>query len=266
MATRVVTAAVLLTAFLAAIFAFDSAQFAVLIAILVAIAAFEWGRSCRLGRAWGGAYASLVALTLAALVWKLPAPGKTALFLAATVFWLGLAPAWLARGVRANRQGLLLAAGAIVLLPAGLAAAALHPHWLLAVLGLIWTADSAAYFCGKAFGRHILAPSISPAKTWEGVAGALLATLAYAMICTALVPQVGARVPGGAWLGVLAGAEFLCGVSIVGDLFESALKRQAALKDSGALLPGHGGILDRIDSATSTLPVAALLLQWTIET
>ena len=233
---------------------------------MVAVAAYEWARSCRLGPLAAVAYAAAIALAIAALAWTLPAGGKAAVYAAAAVFWLIVVPAWLAHRVAARNRWRLAAAGTAVLVPAGVAAASLDSIQLLAVLGLVWSADSAAYFAGRAFGRHPLAPAISPAKTWEGVAGALLAALAYAIICAALVLPSGARVPGVGWLGFLAGAAFLCGVSILGDLFESALKRQASVKDSGTLLPGHGGILDRIDSATSTLPLAALLLQWTTGT
>src|SRR5436190_627355 len=131
---------------------------------------------------------------------------------------------------------------------------------VLLVLGLTWVADTAAYFVGSRFGRRKLAPSISPSKTWEGAAGGLLGTLSYAIICAAFVPQWGASFTGTQWTVYLAGTALLCAASIVGDLFESAAKRQAGVKDSGEALPGHGGILDRIDSATSTLPLAAALL------
>jgi phosphatidate cytidylyltransferase len=130
---------------------------------------------------------------------------------------------------------------------------------VLIVLVLVWVADTAAYFVGSRFGRHKLAPAISPGKTWEGAGGALAGTLAYAVACGMLVSQLKTGIVGGAWILYLATAAGLCILSILGDLFESAAKRQAAVKDSGTLLPGHGGILDRIDSATSTLPLAALL-------
>jgi phosphatidate cytidylyltransferase len=131
------------------------------------------------------------------------------------------------------------------------------------VLGLVWVADTAAYLAGRAFGKRKLAPAISPGKTWEGVAGALVASVFYAIIWAQFDPGLAALVQGPAWLPYLAGAVLLCAVSIVGDLFESAAKRRAGVKDSGRLLPGHGGVLDRIDSATATLPVALLLMQAT---
>jgi phosphatidate cytidylyltransferase len=144
-------------------------------------------------------------------------------------------------------------AGLVVLVPAGLAMVALRPAQVVAIVALVSIADTAAYFAGRAWGRRKLAPSISPGKTWEGAAGGLAAVLAYAIICGMLAEGV-------RWLPYLAAANLLAVLSVIGDLFESAAKRQAGVKDSGSLLPGHGGVLDRVDSATATLPVAALLL------
>jgi phosphatidate cytidylyltransferase len=160
------------------------------------------------------------------------------------------------RGVGASHVKALALVGFVVLLPTALAMATLPPLQVLLVLALVWIADTAAYFSGRAWGRHKLAPSISPGKTREGAVGGLLGALAYAIICGALVE---AR-----WLPYLAAATLVAVLSILGDLFESAVKRQAAVKDSGTLLPGHGGILDRVDSATATLPLAALILPWIV--
>jgi len=172
----------------------------------------------------------------------------------ATTFWMVAAPVWLARGVAARNRVALIVAGVIVLVPAGYALAMLQPRQVLAALILVWIADTAAYFVGRKWGRRKLAPSISPGKTWEGAWGGLAAAVAYAIICgTFLLGTVG-------WLALAVAAALLTAISIVGDLFESAAKRQAGVKDSGTLLPGHGGIMDRIDSATAVLPVAALLL------
>lgn len=171
----------------------------------------------------------------------------------AAVFWLLVAPLWLARGMNVDRADGLLLAGFIVVLPAALAMIWLDARRLLVVLVLVWVADSAAYFVGRAWGRHKLAPAISPGKTWEGAAGGVAGALVYAIICKRFFDEVG-------WAAYLAAAALLALLSIVGDLFESAAKRRAGVKDSGALLPGHGGILDRIDSATAVLPLAALLM------
>lgn len=173
----------------------------------------------------------------------------------AAMFWLVAAPFWLVRGVKAESRAAFAASGFIVVVPAALALATMPKEQVLLVLILVWIADTAAYFVGRAWGRHKLAPSISPGKTWEGAAGGVSGALAYAIICASFVEGI-------AWGPLVAGATLLAAVSIVGDLFESAAKRQAGVKDSGALLPGHGGILDRIDSATAVLPLAALLLPW----
>ena len=167
-------------------------------------------------------------------------------------FWVVLAPLWMWRGVQPGQTVWLGAAGFAVLVPAGLAMVRLEPLVVLLVLVLVWIADSAAYFVGRAWGRHRLAPAISPGKTWEGVAGGLIGAALYAIIIAFFTDP-------GAWLALLVTALLLGMASIVGDLFESAMKRQAGVKDSGSLLPGHGGILDRIDSATATLPLAALV-------
>jgi phosphatidate cytidylyltransferase len=188
--------------------------------------------------------------------------GLAAVFAASAVFWILLAPAWMRGGLGAESRVPLAAAGIVALVPTGLAVLTLPPGRLLLVLALVWIADTAAYFAGRAFGRRKLAPTISPGKTWEGVAGAVAATLIYAIICAMPGAPFGERVRDASWIPYLGGAVLLCAISIVGDLFESALKRRAGAKDSGSILPGHGGILDRIDSVTSTLPVAALLLIW----
>jgi phosphatidate cytidylyltransferase len=151
---------------------------------------------------------------------------------------------------------LLLAAGLVVLVPAALAMVALAPAEALLVLAVVWIADTAAYLVGRRWGRHKLAPAISPGKTWEGAAGGLIGAAAYAMILSILF----AGIQGTRMAVFLGAAALLVVVSILGDLFESAAKRQAGVKDSGTLLPGHGGMLDRIDSATAVLPLAALIV------
>jgi phosphatidate cytidylyltransferase len=153
----------------------------------------------------------------------------------------------------------------LILLPAWLALVELREQgvfWLLGAMALVWIADIAAYFSGRTFGRHKLAPAISPGKTWEGVAGAVAAVLAYAVLviaaCRFYMPRA-ASLDVTAWLALLALAAVSCGISVIGDLFESAVKRRAGVKDSGVLLPGHGGLLDRIDALLPVLPLAALV-------
>ena len=140
------------------------------------------------------------------------------------------------------------------------------PALLLAFMAVVWIADTAAYFTGRRFGRRKLAPSISPGKTWEGVWGALSATGAYALLLLALAPSAGLREPrsiavAALWLALVL---LLTAMSIVGDLFESQLKRQRGVKDSGNLLPGHGGVLDRIDALLAAMPPAALIAHYLV--
>lgn len=271
LATRVLTAAVLLAAFAAAVLLLAPLPFTVLVGVVLAVAAREWARLTGL-HGWPAAgYALGCAVLFAALGWALwpigwSRPALPAVCALAAAFWMVVVPLWLARGVGAGARPWLRAAGPLVLLPPGLAMLALSPGELLALFGVLWVADTAAYLGGRAFGRRKLAPTVSPGKTWEGAAAALLGVLGYAIICAVFVPQLEDRVRGTLWLPYLAAAALLCALSIVGDLFESAAKRQAGVKDSGALLPGHGGVLDRIDSATAMLPLGALLLHWIVST
>ncbi len=252
LAARTATAAVLIALLLAGLFLLPRAGVALLAALIAGIAGIEWARLCGLGPLRARLYAGAIVVALFVL-YVLEAPW--AAFAAAAAFWIVAVPAWLRLGVRAEHSAALLAAGFLVLVPPALAMVALPPVQVLLALGLAWIADTAAYFVGRRWGRRRLAPSISPGKTWEGVAGALIGAAAYAMILWLLFDGVqGARM--GAFLGAAA---LLVMVSIVGDLFESAAKRRAGVKDSGALLPGHGGVLDRIDSATAVLPLAALV-------
>ena len=218
--------------------------------MIVVVAALEWARLCRIEGAAAWAYAAAMAFLFLALYHSQPAQPAFAL---SALFWIAIAPAWLARGVAAGHARALGVAGFVVILPTALAMTLLRPLEVLLVLVLVWVADTAAYFVGRAWGRHKLAPSISPGKTWEGALGGAVGVLVYAIIC-------GTFIEGLFWVPYLLAAALLAVLSIVGDLFESAAKRQAGVKDSGTLLPGHGGIMDRIDSATAALPAAALLL------
>ena len=239
--------------FLAALFLLPRPWWAALAGLIVAAAAHEWARLCRLSGAAAWFYSALLAAAFGLLFFAGNAASFVAL-LAAAVFWIVFVPIWLARGVAPQHKVGLIAAGSVVLVPAGYALAALEPRLVLAVLILVWLADTAAYFVGRKWGRRKLAPAISPGKTWEGAWGGVAAAMAYAIICGTFLLGIAG------WPAYLAVAALLAAISIVGDLFDSAAKRQAGVKDSGTLLPGHGGIMDRIDSATAVLPVAALLL------
>jgi len=264
---RLITAALLLAGFIAAVLLLDRLPFTVFVGVVVALAAHEWASLCKFrgGPAIGYSGAA-VALFAVLNFWLYPVSAaerpEAVVFVLALAFWGLAVPIWLFQGIGRSATGLVPVAGLVVILPAALAMVALSPIRLLLVLALVWIADTAAYLAGKAFGRHKLAPSISPGKTWEGVAGAVAGSLAYAGACAALVPSLREAIGDSfMWAVYLTGAAVLCGVSVLGDLFESAIKRSASVKDSGTLLPGHGGILDRIDSATAALPVAALMFQ-----
>ena len=258
--SRVLTAVALLAVFVPAVLWAPAWLWGILVAGVVALGAFEWARLSQFGpraaRAYAGALAlvALAAPPLLAAQWSGVQFGLIAL---AVVFWLLVAPLWLAGQWRVPQPGLRAVVGLAVLLPTWAALLELHargPAVLLGVMAIVWVADSAAYFAGRAFGRHKLAPAISPGKTWEGVGGALAALAVYAGLLS-----VYAGLPLLALLLTLAGLLYL---SILGDLFESWIKRVAGMKDSGTLLPGHGGVLDRIDALTSTLPIAAGMLLW----
>jgi len=264
---RVVTALLLMAGFLAALFLLPFWGWLLLMSALAGMAAWEWGGLIRLGAAARRAYALFVAMlsvALGALAFDMDTGAVRqadllyAVFLLAAGFWLLVVPFWLKAKwpLSARLPGLL--SGVVILIPAALAMMLLRafaPLFLLAVMALIWVADIGAYVCGRAFGRHKLAPFISPGKTWEGVAGAVAGVLIYA---TAVFLATGRTATAAAWAWFLAALCVLTAVSILGDLFESLAKRQAGVKDSGAVLPGHGGVLDRIDSLTSTLPLVGI--------
>ena len=255
LAARIGTASVLIAMLLAGLFLLPKLGVAALMALIVAIAGHEWARLCGLGVMESRVYAAAVVIGFAVVVsvrvWQ-PA------FIAAAAFWVFAAPAWLWLGLSARQRNGLIPLGFLLLVPPALAMVVLEPLDALLALAVAWIADTAAYFAGRRWGRHKLAPSISPGKTWEGAAGGLIGAAAYAIILSILFAGVQ-----GTWMAAFLGAAaLLVAVSIVGDLFESAAKRQAGVKDSGTILPGHGGMLDRIDSATAVLPVAALLVPW----
>ena len=271
--TRVLTAAAILPVVLGMLFFAPPAWWALFMLVIALAACWEWSRMCGLTAVGQGAYLAASG-AIGAFLWLLylrVVPGNFAAmaltgFIIATVFWIGGVPLWLAQRLRPS-PSTCAAAGWIVAWPAWLAFVVLRdtsPWLLLAVAALVWVADIAAYFAGKRFGRHKLAPAVSPGKTWEGVAGALVGVMIYgavlAWIANVHATPLTTLFDDGAAVPVILAMLALTGVSVVGDLFESWMKRGAGLKDSSRLLPGHGGILDRIDALTSTLPVAALAL------
>jgi phosphatidate cytidylyltransferase len=227
-----------------------------LTAVLLA-GAWEWSAFLRLSTATRRlTYVALVALLLP-LAWRVSAdPGGRDLILLAALLWWLTAFMWIAFAPRRVSRWAAGVAGVLALVPSWLALVWLryapppHGQWVLFTLVLVWVADIGAFFAGRRFGRIRLAPEVSPGKTWEGVVGGVaLSTLV--------------AIGGSAWFHVsLAVFLPLClatvAFSVIGDLTESLLKRFAGMKDSGTVFPGHGGVMDRVDSLTAAAPVLLL--------
>ncbi len=274
---RIITALVLIAILLPAMFAASPWPFAVLLLVMIGAAGWEWGRLNSAGPV--GAVGLGAAVTVAGVItlaagWQLAPP--PALWWAAMLGWV-LGGAWVLRGGVAGWPRIAApvrwALGAALLWTAWLALAAAKVvgiNFMLSVFCLVWAADIAAYFGGRRFGRRKLAPGISPGKSWEGVwsgmVGAVLLAafwlwldgafaLDSASVYTRLLSRFG--IAGGVLVLV-----FLAAMSVVGDLFESLIKRGAGAKDSSALLPGHGGVLDRIDALLPVFPITLALLSF----
>ncbi len=273
--TRIITALVLLAVLLPVLYLNNFPAFAVIATLFFGAAVWE---SFRI-------FKNRQALLIAA-VWT-AAFAYTFMFgngLAQGKFWFVLCCAiWLVRFVPALGTGLPPPEGfgnimlsmvyAVTIVGCFVAIVALFQHaplYLLSVMALVWLADIGAYFSGKAFGKRKLAPSISPGKSWEGAFGGGIIVLLLASLSVLLAPgapwlqdtfAVRLQAHFG-WTGALAILLLIVAASVIGDLFESMLKRRAAIKDSSNLLPGHGGVLDRIDALIPVLPLAALISLW----
>lgn len=274
---RIITAMVLLAILLPALFYRSAEPFVAIALVLIAAGAWEWGRLNRLGQPVS-VLSGLACVALCAASWALgwlqrPLP---LLWLLAGGGWV-LLGGWLLRRGVAGWPAIPVAVrwlgGLLALWLAWLALAQarfIGVNFLLSVLVLVWVADIFAYFAGRAFGgrfsRGRLAPSISPGKSWEGVwggmAGVLVLALAWRWADAAWQPAVPSfytrLAQKGFWL-MLVGVLFMAAMSVVGDLVESLIKRSTGVKDSSALLPGHGGVLDRVDALLPTLPLAMML-------
>jgi phosphatidate cytidylyltransferase len=248
---RIITALILLLLFLSALYLLPAAGWKALTLAAILVGAWEWAGIA----GFTGKRRWIYLLSTLLLALGLTAAGEGAggpLLTAAALFWLLPAWLWLKRHWRERYPVVMAGVGWLLLLSTWQALVVLremNPHWLLALMMVVWTADVAAYFVGRRFGKHKLAPAISPGKTWEGVAGALAGVTLLGGVVALSAPLSWWVVPA-FWL--------LAGLSIGGDLFESWMKRVAGIKDSGTLLPGHGGVLDRIDGLIPVLPVAAL--------
>jgi phosphatidate cytidylyltransferase len=252
---RILTVAIILPLFLAGLFWLPQPIWGAAMLVVVVLACMEWGALAALGPRTALGFTLVVAVACVALAFA-ALPGGALVLAVAIAFWLAVVPLWLRRALPASSAALALG-GAIVLVSAWYSLYVLQETAarLLALLGVVWLADTAAYFVGRRFGRRKLAPSISPGKTWEGVLGAVAAVAVYyGLLWWLWAPAflVGHRA---ADLLLVAG---MLALSVEGDLFESWVKRRAGVKDSGTLLPGHGGVLDRIDGLVAALPLAAL--------
>lgn len=275
--TRILTAVSLLVVLVGVAWWAPAPWFDGLLLLIIVIACFEWmrllGVSVVGGIATAGMLAALGAFSLfntasvSAAAQGMGA-GVLAIYVFATLFWLLAVPIAVAKFVPIGGQRLT---GRIVVLVLCFAtwlgllqADGLGKAFLLSCLLIIWVADTAAYFAGRLFGKHKLAPAVSPGKTWEGVIGALIANLVLAIVMAKTMP-VSSDNPAGSvfsliqmsmgWGFMLAFTVLITLVSVMGDLYESLLKRIAGVKDSGKLLPGHGGVLDRIDALLAVIPV-----------
>jgi len=270
LATRILTAAVLIPLVLAALFLLPPTGWAITALVVIVAASYEWAGLAGLTQRRAVAFVAVTALTGLALLFGAgfergwPDPIAIIGCATATAFWLFVAPAWLARRSPPSSRLPLAIGGWIVLIGAWIALVQLEvrsPWLVLAAMAIVWIADTAAYFAGRAFGKRKLAPQISPGKTWEGVYGGLAAVALYALALSPLASRAGygGVVSIAAIVAFVACALALAALSVVGDLTESLLKRHAGVKDSGKLLPGHGGVLDRIDALLAAMPPAALL-------
>lgn len=271
--TRLITALVLLALLLPLVLLADTRSFGAAMAVFTAAGMWEWARLAGL-RAWRAPVWALLWLALAgAMLWG-PAdgPGADGSFALATLAWAALLPGslWRAALPRSlSAPTVLCLLGFLVLFAAWTAlwhARRIGVGFLLSVLVLVWVADIAAYFGGRAIGGPKLAPRLSPGKTLSGAVCGVLAVVVYTALCATLPGlrhSLGARLAmrWGLAGALLAGA-MLAALSVCGDLFESLLKRRAGVKDSSGLLPGHGGVLDRVDALLPVLPVVMLLAGW----
>jgi phosphatidate cytidylyltransferase len=280
--TRILTAAVVLFLLVGFAWLAPPLGFDVLLLVILSVACYEWLRLLNSPR-WTCVVIAVLFIVLGVLglltnpAIILAASGSgiavMPLYVLATLVWILLVPFAIARRTGIGGQRLAGQCMAIALCVATwlalLQADGMGKGFLLSVLLIVWVADTAAYFAGRAFGRHKLAPAVSPGKTWEGVIGALLGNVVLALGLISWQAAL-ADNPGGSVFALLyhslglalmlACIVMITLISVMGDLYESLLKRIAGVKDSGVILPGHGGVFDRIDALMAVFPVTMCLV------
>ncbi|HDP90449.1 MAG TPA: phosphatidate cytidylyltransferase [Thioalkalivibrio sp.] len=262
---RVITGLALIGLFLAAILLLEPAHFRWAALLVFGVGAWEWSRLAGVRQPLMRVVFALVFLALGVFVALRASPEARIALIGAGVAWWAVVLVLLAvyhRGVGRRRgwHRLLTVAAFLTLLPAWVAVAGLHAagwQWILFLVGIVAVADTGAYFTGRAFGKHKLAPELSPGKTREGVLGGLAGVALWAVFGAWWL-----NLETGIWVYFIGLCLVVALISVAGDLFESLIKREAGAKDSGVILPGHGGILDRIDSLTAAAPVFAIGLYW----
>jgi phosphatidate cytidylyltransferase len=260
--TRIITALVLIAGFVPALFKLPNTYWALAMLVISLFALYEWASMIKLSTVQAKLYVAIALLSGLIIVPMIERYGfhlfffkSLTIFFITTLFWLFVVPFWMAKKWVVRNKLLMAIVGLMLMIPLWLAlicSKGADPWLLLCLLATIWIADSAAYFAGKNFGKNKLAPSISPGKTWEGVLGALIAVTIFGAIL-----YLGFNI---STLAIFPALWIITGFGVIGDLFESMIKRQANIKDSGDLLPGHGGILDRIDGIIPSLPIAILMI------
>jgi len=264
---RIITALILLPLAILGILKLESASFALIVGLIILIGGTEWCRMTGIHKRW---HQALFLVLLALALWGSwlnlhdhdflhPLLWVSFLWWLVALVWVLIYPHghgfWYGPGLVRGVSGLLVLVPAFVALVSLQAQPIYGPERLLFLMVLIWVADSGAFFTGRSLGRHKLAPHVSPGKSWEGGRGGVIASVLAAWLITTNMDI-------GIHFGPYAAPAFaiLILFSVLGDLTESMYKRQAGIKDSGHLLPGHGGILDRIDSLTSASPIFLLAL------
>jgi len=268
--TRVITALVLLAVLLPILFLLPAIYIGVFFLAALLAAAWEWSTLLAPKPGWAAWLYVLFCLAIILILLGMQNTSwQFALLLLSVIFWFFVAPFILAKGINLSLQKLrpFYVVLGLILLPATWFSLVflreLGLVFLLTSITLVWVADIGAYFAGKAFGKRKLAVQISPGKSLEGAVGGLILSYAYALLCVIYLPfessLFGAWAIRFGWVPMFLMVTVLVAFSIFGDLFESQLKRLAGVKDSSHLLPGHGGVLDRVDALIPTMPIAALL-------